>query len=73
VPFLYSCGSDYNGMYAGQGVALIKQQFAAARKHKRAIIFIDEVIYEVLCTSVYDIIQKQQWNRNAVVIGIHYA
>ena len=37
-----SC-SDYNAMYAGQGVDLIKQQFAAARKHKRAIIFIDEV------------------------------
>lgn len=45
VPFLYSSGSDYNAMFAGQGVSMVKQQFKAARKLKKCILFIDEIDY----------------------------
>ncbi|CAM9623647.1 unnamed protein product [Chrysoparadoxa australica] len=45
VPFLYISGSDFNGVYAGTGVAKVKKLFAMARRHKRAIIFLDEIDY----------------------------
>ena len=43
--FIESTGADYNGEYAGRGVKLVKEQFEMARKHKKAIIFIDELDY----------------------------
>ncbi|CAM9178535.1 unnamed protein product [Pylaiella littoralis] len=45
VPFLYACGSDFNGVYVGMGVAAVKKLFAKARKHKKSIIYIDEIDY----------------------------
>eukprot|EP00752_Nemacystus_decipiens_P017832 g15988.t1 len=45
VPFLYACGSDFNGVYVGMGVAAVKRIFAKARKHKKSIIYIDEIDY----------------------------
>ncbi|CAM9552391.1 unnamed protein product [Ectocarpus sp. 12 AP-2014] len=43
VPFLYACGSEFNGVYVGMGVAAVKRLFAKARKHKKSIIYIDEI------------------------------
>ncbi|CAN0110711.1 unnamed protein product [Ascophyllum nodosum] len=43
VPFLYACGSDFNGVYVGMGVASVKRLFAKARKHRKSIIYIDEI------------------------------
>jgi ATPase family associated with various cellular activities (AAA) len=43
LPHLLCFRSDYNCVYAGQGAQKMKRQFKQARKHKKAIIFIDEV------------------------------
>jgi SpoVK/Ycf46/Vps4 family AAA+-type ATPase len=41
--------SDYNCVYVGEGAKKLKSQFNQARKHKKAIIFIDEVsLYRIL-------------------------
>ncbi|CAN0463287.1 unnamed protein product, partial [Discosporangium mesarthrocarpum] len=45
VPFLYACGSDFNGMYVGMGVSAVKRLFAKARRHRKSIIYIDEIDY----------------------------
>uniref|UniRef100_A0A7S1ISB6 AAA+ ATPase domain-containing protein n=1 Tax=Eutreptiella gymnastica TaxID=73025 RepID=A0A7S1ISB6_9EUGL len=43
VPFLSVCGSDFVEMYVGVGPARIRNLFKQARKHKRCIIYIDEI------------------------------
>jgi cell division protease FtsH len=43
VPFISLSGSDFTGEYAGVGTAKVKRLFAAARKHGKCIIFIDEI------------------------------
>jgi len=43
VPFISLSGSDFKGEYAGVGTAKVKRLFAAARKHEKCIIFIDEI------------------------------
>jgi cell division protease FtsH len=43
VPFLLASGSDFVEMYAGVGASRVRKLFRDARKHKAAIIFIDEL------------------------------
>jgi cell division protease FtsH len=43
VPMFTATGSDFVEKYVGVGAQRIRSLFAAARKHNRAIIFIDEV------------------------------
>ena len=43
VPMYTAAGSDFVEKYVGVGAQRIRALFAAARKHERAIIFIDEV------------------------------
>jgi cell division protease FtsH len=43
VPFLFASGSDFVEMYAGVGASRVRRLFKDARKHKSAIIFIDEL------------------------------
>jgi cell division protease FtsH len=43
VPMFTAAGSDFVEKYVGVGAQRIRSLFAAARKHDRAIIFIDEV------------------------------
>ena len=43
VPMFTAVGSDFVEKYVGVGAQRIRALFAAARKHERAIIFIDEV------------------------------
>jgi cell division protease FtsH len=43
VPMFTATGSDFVEKYVGVGAQRIRSLFAAARKHERAIIFIDEV------------------------------
>jgi cell division protease FtsH len=43
VPMFTAAGSDFVEKYVGVGAQRIRALFAAARKHERAIIFIDEV------------------------------
>ena len=43
VPFYSVCGADFVEMYVGVGASRVRELFAAARKHPRAIIYIDEI------------------------------
>lgn len=43
VPFLAISGSDFVEMFVGVGAARVRDLFAEARKHEKAIIFIDEI------------------------------
>ena len=43
VPFYSVCGSDFVEMYVGVGASRIRGLFKEARKHKKAVIFIDEI------------------------------
>ena len=43
VPFISASGSDFVEMYAGVGASRVRKLFAAARRHKSCIIFIDEL------------------------------
>ena len=43
VPFISTSGSDFVEMYAGVGASRVRKLFAAARRHKSCIIFIDEL------------------------------
>lgn len=43
VPFIHVSGSDFVEIYVGTGAKRIRQLFAAAKKEKVAIIFIDEI------------------------------
>ena len=43
VPFYSVCGSDFVEMYVGVGASRVRELFAAAKKHPRAIIYIDEI------------------------------
>ena len=43
VPFFAAAGSDFTEMYVGVGAKRVRELFASARKHPRAIVFIDEV------------------------------
>jgi cell division protease FtsH len=43
VPFLSVSGSDFVEMFVGVGASRVRDLFESARKHGRAIIFIDEV------------------------------
>lgn len=43
VPFYSVCGSDFVEMYVGVGANRIRSLFKQARKHKKAVIFIDEI------------------------------
>jgi cell division protease FtsH len=43
VPFFAAAGSDFTEMYVGVGAKRVRELFAAARKHPRAILFIDEI------------------------------
>ena len=43
VPFLFASGSEFVEMFAGVGAARIRRLFKDARKHGKAIIFIDEI------------------------------
>jgi cell division protease FtsH len=43
VPFFTAAGSDFTEMYVGVGAKRVRDLFAAARKHDRAILFIDEI------------------------------
>ena len=43
VPFYSVCGADFVEMYVGVGASRVRELFAAAKKHPRAIIYIDEV------------------------------
>jgi ATP-dependent metalloprotease len=40
VPFYAASGSEFDEMFVGVGASRIRELFAAARKQKRAIIFI---------------------------------
>jgi len=43
VPFLSVSGSDFMEMFVGVGASRVRDLFESARKHGRAIIFIDEI------------------------------
>jgi cell division protease FtsH len=43
VPFFSLSGSEFVEMFVGVGAARVRSVFAAARKHERAIVFIDEI------------------------------
>lgn len=43
VPFYAMSGSEFVEVYAGVGSSRVRKLFEAARKHERAIIFIDEI------------------------------
>eukprot|EP01063_Lacrimia_lanifica_P024180 TRINITY_DN32144_c0_g1_i1.p1 TRINITY_DN32144_c0_g1~~TRINITY_DN32144_c0_g1_i1.p1 ORF type:complete len:981 (+),score=419.58 TRINITY_DN32144_c0_g1_i1:65-2944(+) len=43
VPFFSVCGADFVEMYVGVGASRVRELFKAARKHPRAIIYIDEI------------------------------
>lgn len=43
VPFFSLSGSDFVQMYVGVGASRIREVFKEARKHERAVIFIDEI------------------------------
>ncbi len=43
VPFLSVTGSDFMEMFVGVGASRVRDLFESARKHGRAIIFIDEI------------------------------
>jgi cell division protease FtsH len=43
VPFFAVAGSDFTEMYVGVGAKRVRELFAAARRHPRAIVFIDEI------------------------------
>lgn len=43
VPFFSVSGSDFSYKYVGVGAKKVRQLFAAAKKARRAIIFIDEL------------------------------
>jgi len=43
VPFYSISGSEFIEMYVGVGASRVRELFSKARKHKRAIIFIDEI------------------------------
>jgi len=43
VPFYAASGSEFDEMFVGVGASRVRELFAAARKQKRAIIFIDEI------------------------------
>jgi cell division protease FtsH len=43
VPFFTAAGSDFTEMYVGVGAKRVRELFAAARRHPRAILFIDEI------------------------------
>eukprot|EP01062_Namystynia_karyoxenos_P077126 TRINITY_DN76_c0_g1_i1.p1 TRINITY_DN76_c0_g1~~TRINITY_DN76_c0_g1_i1.p1 ORF type:complete len:997 (+),score=311.03 TRINITY_DN76_c0_g1_i1:69-2993(+) len=43
VPFFSVCGADFVEMYVGVGAARVRELFKAARQHRRAIIYIDEI------------------------------
>lgn len=43
VPFYALSGSDFTEVYVGLGAARIRQVYRQARKHKAAIVFIDEI------------------------------
>jgi len=43
VPFLSVCGSDFVEMFVGVGPGRMRSLFKQARKHKRCIIYIDEI------------------------------
>jgi cell division protease FtsH len=43
VPFFAAAGSDFTEMYVGVGAKRVRELFAAARRHPRAILFIDEI------------------------------
>ena len=43
VPFYAMSGSDFVQMYVGVGASRIRSLFNKAKKHERAVIFIDEI------------------------------
>ncbi|MDB5098238.1 MAG: ATP-dependent metalloprotease FtsH [Cyanobacteria bacterium RYN_339] len=43
VPFFSLSGSDFNEVFIGVGASRIRKLYAEARKHKTAIVFIDEI------------------------------
>jgi cell division protease FtsH len=43
VPFFSLSGSEFVEMFVGVGAARVRSVFATARKHERAIVFIDEI------------------------------
>ena len=43
VPFFAMSGSDFVETFAGVGAARVRRLFQSARKHERAIVFIDEI------------------------------
>lgn len=43
VPFFSLSGSDFVQMYVGVGASRIREVFKEARKHERAVVFIDEI------------------------------
>ena len=43
VPFFSLSGSDFVQMYVGVGASRIREVFKEARKHEKAVIFIDEI------------------------------
>lgn len=43
VPFFSMSGADFNEIFVGVGAARIRKLYAEARKHKAAIVFIDEI------------------------------
>jgi ATP-dependent 26S proteasome regulatory subunit len=50
--FITANHSDYNCLYGGEGARKLKSQFKQARKHKKAIIFIDEVRHHTATKTV---------------------